>query len=310
MTTALPPSDAPRVLGVSLLRNEDRFAAWALANVSAFCDRLLILDNASTDRTRAVIDAAVALHPDARVETVADAYDTHRFVEPYAGSNWWVLGVDGDEIYDPAGLARFKARLGRGAFADAWRVYGHCLHATGIDFARARAAGHPTPPARSVVKLYNFAALEAWRQPGHQRLHGKDMVFRPGFSAGAALRPYLSTPWETADLRLLHLCFLPRSSAEGDAVSARANPSEARRAGSWRGRLAAAVGRLVGRGERPAFKLSHYARGAPVAASIAGFGAPDALGARDPFGAETRAMVERVTAARVAAGELRLDPGR
>jgi hypothetical protein len=277
-----------RVLGVSLLRNEDRLAGWALGSTATFCDRLLILDNGSTDGTRAAAEAVAARHPDARVVAVDDAYDTHRFVEPYAGRPWWVLGIDGDEIYDPAGLARLKARLLRGAFRDSWRLYGHTVHATGVDLEGGSATGYATPPARSIVKLYNFAALVSWRQPNHQRLHGKAMRFRPGFSAAAAPRLHLSETWDQADLRCLHLCFFPRSTTEGDAVAGRANPSETRRAGSLRGRLGGLLARLAGR-DRQAFKLANYARGPLRTVSIAAFGAPDAA---------TAAMLARVSAMR------------
>ena len=45
-----------------------------------------------------------------RVIEVDDAYDTHKYVEPFVGKDCWVFGVDGDEIYDPDGLARLCGR--------------------------------------------------------------------------------------------------------------------------------------------------------------------------------------------------------
>ncbi len=46
-----------RIVGVSLLRNEEYFAAWALMNAAAFCDRIIVMDLTSTvgltsDRSR------------------------------------------------------------------------------------------------------------------------------------------------------------------------------------------------------------------------------------------------------------------
>ena len=81
-----------RIVGVALLRNEDRFVAWSLLNVVDFCDAVMVLDNGSTDRTRAIVDAIAARWPHVQVQTVADAYDTHRFVAPLAGSDAWEIG--------------------------------------------------------------------------------------------------------------------------------------------------------------------------------------------------------------------------
>jgi hypothetical protein len=42
---------------------------------------------------------------------LGDARRSHALVEGYAGSPSWVFGVDGDELYDPAGLARLRDEL-------------------------------------------------------------------------------------------------------------------------------------------------------------------------------------------------------
>jgi hypothetical protein len=43
------------VVGISLVRNEDRFVRRALLNAAAFCDRLLVADHGSADRTPAIL---------------------------------------------------------------------------------------------------------------------------------------------------------------------------------------------------------------------------------------------------------------
>ncbi len=278
-----------RILGIALLRDEDRFAAWSLLNAADFCDRLLVLDNGSTDRTRGIVERARALRPCIEVEDVADAYDTHRFVEPYAGQDWWVLGVDGDEIYDRAALARLRPRILAGEFDRWWKVHGHTLHATGFDFAAGRGAGYLPPAARSITKLYNFRAIDSWRQGRHERLHGKDMAFRPGWSADSLLETWAEHGWDDAPLRCLHLCFYPRSSAV--AAPARPNPSEIRKARRPLDRLRAA---LFGRGwARPNYKRLHYAQGPLAAVALDGFGGPEDWLEADPQAAEARALLER-----------------
>ena len=45
-----------KVVGVSLVRNEERFVRQALLNVADFCDRIVVADHLSTDRTPAVLE--------------------------------------------------------------------------------------------------------------------------------------------------------------------------------------------------------------------------------------------------------------
>ncbi len=280
------------ILGVILVKNEERFIAWSLMSIVAFCDRILVLDNQSTDRTRTIVDAIAARHPHIEVTTVEDAYDTHRFVEGYAGSNTWVLGADGDEIYDTAGLARLRTRLLAGAYDDYWRLSGHCLHVLGADLDRGEAFGFAPPAAPALGKLFNFAAIESWRQGRHQRLHGKNVVFREPFDRNAVARLYQTEPWEGSDLRLLHLCFLPRSSLD-DGRTTRPNPSEKLKAASLLRRARRAVVGLIDPAydRKKNYKLSNYAKGEVVHRTISAFGVPDAFCA---FDSECDAAMETI----------------
>ncbi len=285
-------SDKREIYGVSLLRNEEHVAAWALGNVVEFCDRLLILDNRSTDRTREIAEALAARHAHVEVIEVADAYDTHRYVEGWAGRKLWVLGVDGDEIYDRAGLARLRKRLLAGAFDDAWRLNGHSLHLVRGDLAGGVGEGFGPPEARSVTKLYNFAAIESWRQGRHERLHGKDMRFRPGWSAAAERNLFAEEPWSGADLRCLHLCFLPRSSL--DARGARDNPVEARSRNRRLKPLERFARRLIGLppDRRANYKRSYYACGPMRRVALDGFGGPADHADVDPAATGAAAAVQ------------------
>ncbi|WP_420391562.1 hypothetical protein [Acuticoccus sp.] len=270
---------APRQLwGVSLLKNEDRVAAWALGNVAPLLDRLLVLDNRSTDRTGEVLRRLAAKHSHVEVIEVGDAYDTHRYVEDWAGRNVWVLAVDGDEVYDREGLARLRPRLLDGEFDAHWRVTGHTLHLTGGDLGTV-GIGHATPPAKSAARLYNFDAISSWpsgRSEGrHQRLHGKTMTFREGYGIDDILRLASEEPWEASDLRTLHLCFMPRSSQRGFDQPGRANAGETHRAARPLQRLEQLARRAVGLAPpAPTYKASRYAVGDIVTRPLQGFGLP------------------------------------
>ncbi len=280
---------ATRIVGVALLRDEDRFVAWSLMNAADFCDEIMVLDNGSTDRTRAIVDAIAARHPHVRVQDVADAYDTHKHVAPLAGSDTWVLGVDGDEIYDRAGLARLRSAILAGDYDRWWKIHGHTLHATRI--AAGMAQGYAPPDARSITKLYNFRAISSWEQGRHERLHGKNMVFRPGWSADSLLETWKGADWQTTPLRCLHLCFFPRSSAPVAASVARANPAEIMKGRRLLRRLRdAALGRFA---PQKNYKKMHYQAGPLRSVTLEGFGAPDDWLAVDPHAGEATALLAR-----------------
>lgn len=274
------------IRGVALLRNEENFAAWALMNAVAFCDHLLVLDNGSTDGTRAVVDAIAARHGHVEVIDVPDHSDTHRFVEPWAREDGWVLGVDGDEIWDPEGLARLRPRLLAGEYDRFWRLVPHTLHVWTLDAAAGRARGYASPPARPLPKLFNFAAIDGWPQGRHERLHGKAIRFRAGFDADT-LCDMRHEPWETADFRCLHACFLPRRrDAPLDGAATAPNPAEHRSRAKPLRRLRDAALRAVGvtPPEKPDYKLAHYAAGPLVDRDARAFRHPGCFREVDPHG--------------------------
>lgn len=45
------------------MRNEDLHIAWVLQNILDFCDRIIVLDNYSTDRTYQVVRALASENP-------------------------------------------------------------------------------------------------------------------------------------------------------------------------------------------------------------------------------------------------------
>ena len=264
-----------RIVGVCLVKNEEHFVGWALSNVANFCDEILVMDNRSEDRTHVILDALAAKHDHIRVVDVDDANRTHAHVEHLAGTDTWVFGIDGDEIYDRDGLARLRGRIMMGEFDGYWRVFGHTVHTCMLDLAGHTARGYIPPHARSITKLYNFAGISSWHQPNHERLHGKDMIFRSGYAYDHAYNFWQHEPWTGSDCRCLHLCFAPRSAYDPDG-DPRNNPVDVKKAGRAFKRLGTGLMRLVDRDYdvRKNYKYRHYAQGEIVTEMLSGFGRP------------------------------------
>src|SRR5207247_5010585 len=91
-----------RIVGITLVRDEDLFVEQAVRNVLDFCDQALLVDHRSRDRTGEILAALAAEHPDrVGLHTVDDPSASHDLIAPLAGEDGWVFGVDGAELYDP-----------------------------------------------------------------------------------------------------------------------------------------------------------------------------------------------------------------
>ncbi|MEX2530701.1 MAG: glycosyltransferase family 2 protein [Gemmatimonadota bacterium] len=264
----------PHIVGIALLRNEEHFVTWVLRNVVDFCDELIVLDNQSTDRTPDRIAEIADAFPNVTVHECPDPNTSQKYIEHYAGERVWVFGVDGDEVYDPAGLARLRPRLLSGEFDGAWRLDGHALNAVRVDLDAGYAEGHAVPATPPGTKLYNFAAIDSWHEPEKQRLHGHRMVFRPGFSKTTVHPLYEDEDWSGADLRLLHLCFFPRTPSSEISPAKRPNPSFVKARGLRRGLIH--LQNFLARpfSSEASYKTRRYARGPLVRRDIAAFGRP------------------------------------
>lgn len=265
---------------------------WAIRNVVAFCDELIVLDNRSSDRTGEKLEALARAHPSIDLRPCDDPTRSHDHVSGFAGAPVWVFGVDGDEIYDPAGLARLRPRILAGEFDALWRMDGHLIHAVRVDLDGGKAEGYVAPHAATVTKLYNFGALESWNEARQQRLHGKGAVHRPGYRGDEARAVYRE-PWATADFRCLHLCFFPRSSHDADRPARRANPGRLRATGLRR--LHLDLRNFLARpfSRDASFKLRKYARGPMEVRDISAFGRPTDHRDVDPWAAEAEAVLGR-----------------
>jgi glycosyltransferase involved in cell wall biosynthesis len=201
-----------RVVGSVLVRNEDAFVERTIRNVAAFCDEIHVVDHDSEDGTAEILQGLADELDHVHVVRSKDAGISHRVLEPYAGTETWVLGVDGDELYDPSALGRLRSDLEAGAHAEVFRLKGHVLNCD--ELRDGSASGFMAPPSRPVTKLFNMAAVASWTDCP-ERLHAGKAVFRDGYSWDAMRYLSESTSWDSDPLRLLHVCFLRRSSRGG-----------------------------------------------------------------------------------------------
>ena len=268
-----------QVVGVSLVRNEDRFIRRALLNVADFCDHLFVADHLSNDHTPALLGELVRELDHLEVRRVRDAAQSHAFVERFVDSDTWVLSVDGDELYDPAGLQRLRAALEDGEYADVFRIRPAGLHCDALHEETGTAAGYLSPPSRPLVGLFNLAVVESWRNVRRERLHGGEVVFRPGFDWESWRHLGMDEGWEASAFRCLHACFLRRSSKDDqelpDGGRPNLNETGAHRRGP-RGRAERLARRALGRlpvnaAEHSAWKAEKYRRGDRVTVDASPF---------------------------------------
>lgn len=248
-----------KIIGILLVRNEERFVEQAVRNVIDFCDHLLLVDHQSLDETVSILEqlqkeyqGKVSLHP------IQHSSESHELLQPFVASDTWIFGVDGDELYDPARLAIFRKRILGGEFDEEWMVLGNVLHTDELDEVKRCAFGYLAPPSRSITKLYNFAAIDEWKGNTVERLHGGQPQFRPGFHEQKKRLLQHEYSWEQSPLRCLHLCFLRRSSVELSEQRRNIMEINAGRGIGFFKRIARALFHLP---EPASWKQEHYQRG-------------------------------------------------
>jgi glycosyltransferase involved in cell wall biosynthesis len=255
-------SDTPSIVGIMLVRNEDLHVERALRNAATFCDTIHVADHQSTDGTPAILARLAAEFPHIQVHPIREPRESNDLLHQYTSTPTWVFGIDGDELYDPAGLAAFRDELYAGRFDPWWVVFGNVLNCDEIDLERRTASGYLAPPCRSMTKLYNFRMLRELDRTAPQRLHshkGRD-VFHEPYHALLRYDLYKETAWDEAHFRCLHACFLPRSSNELTGAP-RENVSESLQPMR---RLKSLANRVLGRESASDYKRDKYMRGPRV----------------------------------------------
>lgn len=258
-----------RIVGIVLVQNDDVFVETAVRNIADFCDELILVEHRSGDRTPEILARLAVELPHAQAHSLPDLRGSHDLVAPLAGQPVWVFGVDGDELYDPRGLPEMRERLLGGEFDRWFRLKGNVLHCHRLDLEEGLAHGWLAPPARSITKLFNFAALDSWGGDTPERLHGGTPVFRDSYHWESTCMFRDKYQWRESPFRCLHTCFLPRSSAQPSHV-ARMNPPDRLKA-RLTGRIAARLLTVAGRRPTSSWKVDRYRQGAEVSVDVDGF---------------------------------------
>ena len=254
-------AEAAKIIGITLVRNEDVFVERAVRNALDFCDRLIIADHFSTDDTFDIVSKLAAEFPKKiDLRRITDTRESHFLINGYANTRTWIFAVDGDEVYDPAGLAQLRTEVLSGQYDEWWEVFGNVLNCTAVDAAAGTATGYLSPPCRSMTKLFNFNLIESWGGAVTHVLANGTIQFKSGYDASRRLDLHEQLSWEKSHYRCLHTCFVRRSSLDSGAPIARPNVSENRRGGltTFARKI---VNRLLGKPFVSDWKLEKYARG-------------------------------------------------
>jgi len=203
----------PVIIGLLMVKNEDLYVQQAIRNIESFCDHLIILDNGSTDNTLPILKTVAKRNPQIKLESIHHIGESHAPIEQYVGTPTWIFAVDGDEVYDPHGLRQMRKKIKKGELDSYFHIYGNVLHCDRLDFHSRTAWGYLSPPAKSMTKLYNFSVLQSWTGCS-QRLHGGQLVFKAGYADCQRCTMHLTTAWDEARFRCLHMCLTRRSSLQ------------------------------------------------------------------------------------------------
>jgi hypothetical protein len=158
-----------------------------------------------------------------------------------------------------------------GRYDATFKLHGNVLNVRRLDRERQVAHGYLAPPCRSMVKLYNFNAIEAWPSPCPERLHGGVITYRAGYGGHSVRALQHELDWDHTPLRCLHLCFTHRSTQDlrrGENVRIRKGVGETKH---WGFNLRSWLFSFFGREDIPYFKRRYYMRGHLVEKDIRPF---------------------------------------
>ena len=91
-----------RVMGMMRIRNEARWIGEVLDSIRPLCSSVTVMDDHSTDNTRAICRAHGAYVLPSPFEDLNEGRDKNWLLEQVSGqSPEWIVHVDGDEILEP-----------------------------------------------------------------------------------------------------------------------------------------------------------------------------------------------------------------
>jgi glycosyltransferase involved in cell wall biosynthesis len=242
-----------------------------LTNIHAFCDRIIVADNKSTDKTPEIVKQFCSQGSKVEYHRIDKLGESHDLISPLAGTPAWIFGVDGDEIYDPSGLKTLRGQIKSGIYNDYFRIMGNVFNCVEIDEAKRVARGYLAPPCRSMTKLYNFGSLEAWEGPCSERLHGGNVIYKAGYGYEKSCDLHLTNTWEDSLFRCLHTVFLNRSSKENkNMTGGRLNVADTASLGII-GQIKRILLSLFGKSMPSNYKKEKYMRGEFLEKDISAF---------------------------------------
>lgn len=259
-----------KIVAICQIHNEDVFIERVIKNIEAFCDIILVADHKSTDNTSSIVAELVRENSGIHYSKIDHPRDAHELIRPYAGTPTWIFPVDGDEIYDPLCLPALREKILNGDFDRYRQIYGNSFHCTEIDINRRIARGFLSPPSRTVTKLYNFGALVDWKGPVVEKCLGGVIIFQPDFSENDNYSFYEEHSWDDSPFRLLHCCFVRRSSKQSENQIARPNVVENDLGGPLH-RLKRIFKKLLGLQQSSPYKYEKYQKGDLVYRDISVF---------------------------------------
>jgi len=216
-----------QIVGIMLIRNEDVHIERAIRNVVDFCDKIIVADHQSRDRTFEICRGLAREYPKIDLRSIQHLFESFQALAPYYGTDTWIFAVDGDEIFDPIGLREMRVRLLSGGFSQDWNIFANTLNCIRLDMQAKKAWGYLAPPSRAGARLFNFSIIEDWPGATGERLHGEGIVFKNGFHAGLRCYLHQELEWEHSCFRYVHASFLQRSSLDARSrVKTRLNPDE------------------------------------------------------------------------------------
>ena len=229
-----------QIIGLCLVKNEEFYIGQVITNIIDFCDKIIVLDNQSEDKTYQIVDNLAREYNSIELVSIADFSESHSFVESYAGTDTWIFGVDGDELYDPQGLKELRAKLLAHEYQSYFMLRGHFFHCIDLDLNEKKAVGYLAPPSNEVTKLFNFSLLSSWKSSGKwQRLSAKHgtiipEIYQTIYQSKEVKKKlnyykliYRESDWENSCLRCFHLRFIPRTPLEetNKSINPRLNPT-------------------------------------------------------------------------------------
>lgn len=198
-----------KIIGISLIKNEDIFVERAIENVIDFCDKLIILDNNSNDDTWSILSRLANKYKKINLMKWEDHHNSHLVIDEYIGGDYWIFGVDGDEIYDPKGLKKLKPLILNANYDNYFNIKGQSLHCSKNEYPFFYGYMHG---AKSICKLYNFSILKSWNQ--RERLHHGRIKLKNGLERKTLNMDMNQESWDNSFFRCLHMCFMKRSSLD------------------------------------------------------------------------------------------------